>query len=93
MTALRQQAFEMLESVPEENLLEIIQYIQVKNLAAISKAENKKNFLFQNDANKIQSAIDNIKGILFSMSETDKNKSMKDWHEERLREKYAEYFN
>ena len=49
MTALRQQAFEMLESVPEENLLEIIQYIQVKNLAAISKAERleRKRLAFE----------------------------------------------
>lgn len=35
MTALRQQTFEMFESVTEENLLQIIRFIQARKLTAI----------------------------------------------------------
>jgi len=94
MTALRQQVFEILEKVPEENLLKIIRYIQLKNLATISKATSiEKNLTLKKNADEIQYAIDEIKGVLFSMSESDKNKSIADWREERLKEKYAAYFN
>lgn len=49
MTALRQEAFTILQSVPEENLLEIIQYIQARNLATASKAERleRKRLAFE----------------------------------------------
>ncbi len=94
MTTLRQQAFEILENVPEENLLKIICYIQLKNLATISKVTSReKNLTLKKNADEFQSAIDGIKGVLSSMSDFNKNKSIADWREERLKEKYAEYFN
>ena len=51
-----------------------------------------KKFGLKENADEIQESIDRIKGALSSMNESDKNKSVKEWREERLREKYAEDF-
>ena len=37
MTPLRQQAFQLLELTPEENLFAVIQYLQAKSLKQLSK--------------------------------------------------------
>ena len=42
MTALRQQAFEMLQSFPDEKLFILIQFMQSENLKSI---ESKKEIL------------------------------------------------
>ena len=52
-----------------------------------------KKYGLKDNADEIQKSIDHIKGALSLMSESDKNKSVKEWREERLREKYAEYFD
>ena len=65
---------------------------QEREIKAFGERMAKKYGLKEN-ADEIQESIDRIKGALSSMSESDKNKSIKEWREERLREKYAEYFN
>ena len=37
MTSLRHQAYQLLESVPEENLFAVIQFLQAENLRQLSK--------------------------------------------------------
>ena len=51
------------------------------------KLELKEN------ADEIQKSIDFIKSLHPLMDESLKNKTLDEWREERLREKYAEYFD
>lgn len=39
MTPLRQEAFQLLESVPEENLFAVIKFLQTENLRRLSKTQ------------------------------------------------------
>lgn len=111
MTALRQQAHEMLDMMPENIILNLIQLMQAeqekkearqKEWQELERQEREikafgermaKKYGLKANADEIQESIDRIKGSLSSMSESDKNKSVKEWREERLREKYAEYFD
>ena len=102
MTALRQQLFDAVNILPEENILLALNYIrenflskpQEKKSARLDAAEiMTKKYALKENADEIQQAIDRVKGVLSSMSEADKNKSIAEWREERLREKYAEYFD
>ena len=108
MTALRQQLFDAVNILPEDKISVALQYIrenllpqQKKKEATILDLKNLKNFHenmakkygLKENADEIQQAIDRVKGVLSSMSEADKNKSIAEWREERLREKYAEYFD
>ena len=43
MTALRQQAFEMLQSFPDEKLFILIQFMQSENLKSIESKEERLN--------------------------------------------------
>lgn len=39
MTPLRQEAFQLLETVPEENLFAVIKFLQAENLRRLSKTQ------------------------------------------------------
>ena len=111
MTALRQQVHEMVDMMPENVLLNLIQLMQTEQTQQIevkkakmpgtlSESEFKRlksklgdKLELKENADEIQESIDRIKGALSSMNEIDKKKSVKEWREERLREKYAEYFD
>ena len=43
MTALRQQAFEMLQSFPDEKLFILIQFMQAENLKSIESNKERLN--------------------------------------------------
>ena len=99
MTALRQQLFDIVNLLPEDKISVAVQYIR-ENLLPQPKKKTPQNrdittkkFALKENADEIQQAIDRVKGVLSSMSEADKNKSIAEWREERLREKYAEYFD
>lgn len=74
MTALRQQAFEMLESVPEENLLQIIRFIQAKNLTEISKAERLE---------RKRIAFEKFKSLCKPVADLDEKKAKDEYMEEK----------
>jgi|GEM_PF-2164846 len=99
MTALRQELFDAVSILPEDKISAALQYIRENFLSPMKKTSQDfhdittKKFALKENADEIQAAIDGIKGALASMSEVDKNKSIADWREERLKEKYAEYFN
>ena len=74
MTALRQQAYEILEEVPEENLFEVIQYIQSRNLNMLKRAkriEEKKM------------ALEELKKIIRPVPDLDYKKSLAEYREEK----------
>ena len=43
MNALRQQAFEMLQSFPDEKLFVLIQFMQAENLQSVESKEERLN--------------------------------------------------
>ena len=111
MTALRQQAHEMLDMMPENIILNLIQLMQTeqekkearqKELQELERQEREikafgermaKKYGLKENADEIQKSIDFIKSLHPLMDESLKNKTLNEWREERLREKYAEYFD
>lgn len=75
MTALRQQAYEMLEEVPEENLFELIQYIQSRNLNMLKQAKRI-------DEKKM--ALEDLKKIIRPAPNLDYKKSLAEYREEKF---------
>ena len=72
MTVLRQQAYEILGEVPEENLFEVIQYIQSRNLNMLKRAkriEEKKM------------ALEELKKIIRPVPDLDYKKSLAEYRE------------
>ena len=111
MTALRQQVHEMVDMMPENILLNLIQLMQTEQTQQIevkkakmpgtlSESEFKRlksklgdKLELKENADEIQKSIDFIKSLHPLMDESLKNKTLDEWREERLREKYAEYFD
>lgn len=75
MTALRQEAFTILQSVPEENLLEIIRYIQARNLATVSKAERIE---------KKRIALEELRKLCKPIPDLDYDKAKNEYMEEKF---------
>lgn len=105
MTALRQELFDIVKILPEENILSALNYIRENFLSKPRKKESvqpdlknfhelmTKKYGLKENAAEIRASIDFITGALKDVDESSKKKSLKEWREERLREKYAEYFD
>lgn len=74
MTALRQQAYEMLEEVPDENLFEVIQYIQNRNLNMLKQSKRIEE-------KKV--ALEELKKIIRPVLDLDYKKSLAEYREEK----------
>ena len=115
MSPLRKEAFRLLESLPEENLLSVIRLIHTATLGEVERPLKissrlvdgeqievdrrnfigvlEKNFARKSDAADIRKAINFITSSLSHMNESDKYKTVAQFREERLSEKYAEHLN
>ena len=104
MTALRQELFDVVRILPEENISSALNYIREnflspkkKDFSAMSTEEfmkiMAKKYGLKDNAAEIQASIDFIKSMHQFMDGSTKNKTLEELREERLREKYAEYFN
>lgn len=105
MTALRQELVDLVEIVPEEKIFSVVQYIREKILNQPQKKDPTemttkefeelmaKKYGLRENADEIQAAIDYIKSLHPLMDKSLANKTLEEWREERLKEKYGEYFN
>ena len=105
MTALRQELFDAVKILPEENILSALNYIRENFL--VNQQEKKsaqpdlqnfheimaKKYGLKENADEIQESIEFIKSMQKFMDGSTANKNLDEWREERLREKYADYFN
>ena len=105
MTALRQELFDAVKILPEENILSALNYIRENFL--VNQQEKKsaqpdlqnfheimaKKYGLKENADEIQESIEFIKSMHKFMDGSTANKNLDEWREERLREKYADYFN
>ena len=101
MTALRQELFDAVKILPEENILSALNYIRENFL--IHSQEKKstppevqnfyellvKKYGLKENADEIQSSIDFIKSLHKFMDGSTANKSLDELREERLQGKYA----
>lgn len=101
MTALRQELFDVVKILPEENILSALNYIRENFL---SKPQEKKStqpevqnfrelvvrkYGLKENADEIQASIDFIKSLHKFMDGSTANKSLDELREERLQGKYA----
>ena len=105
MTTLRQELFDAVKILPEENILSALNYIRKNFLVQPQEKKSAqpdlqnfreimaKKYGLKENAAEIQASIDFITGVLKDFDESSKKKSLDDWREERLREKYAEYLD
>ena len=100
MTALRQELFDAVSLLPEDKISVALQYIRENFLPQPNKKASQnfhditaKKYALKENADEIQASIDFIKSLHKLMDGSTANKSLKELREERLREKYAEYFN
>ena len=105
MTALRQELFDAVKILPEENILSALNYIRKNFLVQPQEKKTTqpdlqnfreimaKKYGLKENAAEIQASIDFITGVLKDFDESSKKKSLDDWREERLREKYTEYLD
>ena len=99
MTALRQELFDIVNLLPEDKISVALQYIrenllpQPKKKTSQTRDITTKKFALKENADEIQASIDFIKSLHKFMDGSTANKTLKELREERLREKYAEYFN
>lgn len=76
MTALRQQAFEMLEALPEENLFAVIQFMQSANLKSIESREERLN--------RKRIAFEELKSLCKPIPDLDYDKALDEYMEEKF---------
>lgn len=101
MTALRQELFDAVKILPEENILSALNYIRENFL--IHSQEKKstppevqnfhellvRKYGLKENADEIQASIDFIKSLHKFMDGSTANKSLDELREERLQGKYA----
>ena len=104
MTALRQELFDVVRILPEENISSALNYIRKNFLSPKKKDFSEmsteefmkimaKKYGLKDNAAEIQASVNFITGALKDIDESAKKKSLKEWREERLKEKYAEYLD
>lgn len=93
MSPLRQEALQILEATPEEELPALIRQMRALSEPLPDRAEFRRileqKFGLKDDAAEIHEAATFITGSLAKMNVVDKCKSVEDFRDERLREKYA----
>lgn len=100
MTALRQELFDIVKILPEENILSALNYIRENFLSPKKKDFSEmsteefmkimaKKYGLKDNADEIQSSIDFIKSLHKFMDGSTANKSLDELREERLQGKYA----
>lgn len=105
MTALRQELVDIVELVPEDKIFSLLQYIRETILTRSQetklpeqdiqafKERLAKKYALKDNAAEIQSSIDFIKNLHSRMDKSLASRTDEQWREERLKGKYAEYFN
>ena len=105
MTALRQELFDAVKILPEENILSALNYIRKNFLVQPQEKKSAqpdlqnfreimaKKYGLKENADEIQASIDFIKSLHKFMDGNTADKTLDEWREERLKEKYAEYFD
>ena len=76
MTALRQQAFEMLQSFPDEKLFILIQFMQSENLKSIESKEERLN--------RKRVAFEKFKSLCRPIPDFDYDKTLDEYMEEKF---------
>lgn len=105
MTALRQELVDIVELVPEDKIFSLLQYIRKTILTRPQETKSSeqdiqafkkrlaKKYELKDNAEEIQSSIDFIKNLHSRMDKSLASRTDEQWREERLKGKYAEYFN
>ena len=105
MTALRQELVDIVELVPEDKIFSLLQYIRETILTRPQETKSSeqdiqafkerlaKKYELKDNAEEIQSSIDFIKNLHSRMNRNLASRTDEQWREERLKSKYAEYFN
>ena len=105
MTALRQELVDIVELVPEDKIFSLLQYIRETILTRPQETKSSeqdiqafkerlaKKYELKDNAEEIQSSIDFIKNLHSRMDRNLASRTDEQWREERLKSKYAEYFN
>lgn len=101
MTALRQELFDVVKILPEENILSALNYIRKNFLVPPQEKKSEqpdlqnfreimaKKYGLKENAAEIQASIDFIKSLHEFMDGSTANKTLEELREERLTEKYA----
>lgn len=76
MTALRQQAFKMLQSFPDEKLFILIQFMQSENLKSIESKEERLN--------RKRIAFEKFKSLCRPIPDFDYDKVLDEYMEEKF---------
>ena len=76
MTALRQQAFEMLQRFPDEKLFILIQFMQSENLKSIESKEERLN--------RKRIAFEKFKSLCRPIPDFDYDKALDEYMEEKF---------
>ena len=75
MTSLRQEAFQLLESIPEESLFSVIQYLQAEKLSRLSREQRIK---------EKRIALDELLQFSKPIPELDDEKELAQYREEKF---------
>ncbi len=75
MTPLRREAFQLLESLPEENLFSVIQYLQAEKINRLSREQRL--------AEK-KAALDEILQLRKSIPDLDEKKELDEYYREKF---------
>lgn len=76
MNALRQQAFEMLQSFPDEKLFVLIQFMQAENLQSVESKEERLN--------RKRIAFEKFKSLCRPIPDLDYDKEKGEYMEEKF---------